>query len=302
MQKYKVGIIGFGNLGKEVAKQLDANEKFELVGIFSRRKLNGCYSYDDIKNFINKIDLMFLCVGSQNDLEKVAYEQIKNFNTIDCYDNHNRLKNYIKKQNDLAIRYSKVALCAFGWDPGLFSLMRGLIDSLDFKYYTFWGKGLSQGHTQALKNLPNVIDAVQFTVPSKNALKSVKNGNLIENDKSLHKRMCFIVCAPEHERKIKSQIVSMPDYFEGYRTIVKFVSSEELNKIKSFAHKGEVVACGDVMEFKLNLKSNPEFTAKVLIDYAKAVFPLVASKRFGAYTILDLPINAIIEKEKFHYI
>ena len=302
MQKLKVGVVGYGNLGKQVAKQLKTNEQFELVAVFSRRKILGCEAYEKISSYKEKIDLMFLCVGSQTDLESTAHKLIKYFNTIDCYDNHNRIKAYIEKQNTLAKQNNKVALCAFGWDPGLFSLMRALFDSLNLNYTTFWGKGLSQGHTQAVKNIANVIDAIQFTIPNKKAIKKIKNGEAVNNGFDLHKRVCYVVCKKEYQNEIKNQIVSMPDYFNGYKTIVKFVSLAKLNKLKSFAHTGEVLTLGEEAKFELKLKSNPAFTANVLVSYASYIAKLVSKQEYGAFTILDLPLNMVLKKEKFHFI
>lgn len=302
MEKLKVGIVGYGNLGREVERQVKLNSQFELVAIFSRRKIEGLLPFEEIENFKGKIDMMFLCVGSQNELEQTAFRVIKNFNTLDCYDNHARLKAYIQKQNKLAKENDKVALCALGWDPGLFSLMRGLFASIGRTPYTFWGKGLSQGHTQALKAIPHVEDAIQFTLPNKQAINKVKHGAQIKADKHLHKRLCYVVCEREHEAEIKKQIVSMPDYFLGYKTTVKFVTQTQLDKIKNFAHKGVVLTPNEEMEFNLNLPSNPAFTASVVLGYACAVLKLVEAKKFGAFTVFDLPLNLILPTEKWNYI
>lgn len=302
MQKIKVGIVGFGNIGRQLKNQIQANKKFELVAIFSRRQIGGCVPFEKIENYKNKIDIMFLCVGSQTDLEKVAYRVAKNFNTIDCYDNHNRLKAYVAKRVVAAKQNQKVCLCALGWDPGLFSLMRGLFDALNFECYTFWGKGLSQGHTQAIKSLRHVKDALQFTLPDKKAMSLVENGELLPTDMQLHKRLCYVVCEPAFQQQIKQQIVNMPDYFVGCQTTVKFVNQKQLDQIKSFAHKGVVLTKNNTIKFELNLKSNPEFTARVLLAFAPALMFLFKQQKFGAYTILDLPLSLIIDKEKFHYI
>lgn len=302
MKILKVGVIGYGNIGSAVVNELKNNKNFELVGVFSRRNLPNTLPFEQIENFKDKIDLMFLCVGSQSDLEQVATRVIKNFNTIDCYDNHVRLKEYINAQNTLAIKHKKVALCALGWDPGIFSLMRALFESLGETAFTFWGKGLSQGHTQAIKNLPHVLDAVQFTIPNKKAIKDLKEGLKVDQGKNLHKRQCFVVCEAGYEKEIKKKIISMPDYFEGYNTTVKFLTQTELDNIKTFAHKGVVLTPGNKMQFNLNLESNPAFTARVLVSYASAVEKLIATKSYGAYTILDLPLNLILNKEKFNYV
>lgn len=298
MTKLKVGIVGFGNIGKAIKKQIENNEEFELVAIFSKRKINGCVDYEKIEEYQGKIDLMFLCAGSQSDLEQVATRVLKNFNTIDCFDNHNKIKSYLINQQEIAEQNKKIAICSVGWDPGLFSLIRGLMDGLNLNCKTFWGKGLSQGHTQAIKNLSNVVDAVQFTVPNKRAIKQTKQGKDLVNTHSFHLRQCYVVCEKQNCKTIRQQILTMPDYFVGYKTKVKFVSLKKLNKIKSFAHKGEVVSVGDEIEFKLNLSSNPEFTAKVMLAYARALPILKKSHKFGVFTILDIPISYIIKKEK----
>lgn len=298
MKKLKVGIVGYGNIGKAVENQLAKSGEFELVAIFSKRKINNCVSYEKIDEYAGKIDLMFLCVGSQSDLEQVASKVLKNFNTIDCFDNHNKIKNYLINQQTIAEQNKKIAICSTGWDPGLFSLIRGLMNGLDLEYKTFWGKGLSQGHTQAIKNLPNVVDAVQFTIPNKKAIKQTKQGKNLIDSQTFHTRQCYVVCNKQFCKTIKRQIINMPDYFEGYKTKVKFVTSNKLNKIKSFAHKGAVIAVGDEMEFKLNLNSNPNFTAKVMIAYARAVPILQRAHKFGVFTVLDIPIGYLIKKEK----
>lgn len=302
MQKIKVGIVGFGNIGKQLKKRIETNDKFDLIAIFSRRKIEGCLPYENIEDYKNKIDIMFLCVGSQTDLEQVAFSLAKNFNTIDCYDNHNRLKQYVEKRAEIAKQNHKVCLCALGWDPGIFSLMRAMFGSLSVNYHTFWGKGLSQGHTQAVKRIKNVKDALQFTLPNKKALKMVEHGEELANNVKLHKRLCYVVCEVQFEQQIKQQIRNMPDYFVGYETTVKFVSQQQLDELKSFAHKGVVVAPNKEMKFELNLNSNPEFTARVLLAFAPAAMYLYKQQNYGAYTILDLPLSLVIDKEKFHYI
>lgn len=302
MQKIKVGIVGFGNIGKQLKIQIETSDKFELVAIFSRRQIAGCVPFEKIESYKNKIDIMFLCVGSQTDLQKVAFRVAKNFNAIDCYDNHNCIKSYIEKQAKIAKQNQNVCLCALGWDPGLFSLMRGLFDALGFDCYTFWGKGVSQGHTQAIKSLKNVKDALQFTLPNKRAIKIVEKGEPLPKTMQLHKRLCYVVCEPKFQQQIKQQIINMPDYFVGYQTDVKFVSQNQLSQIKSFAHKGVVLAQGNTLKFELDLNSNPEFTARVLLAFAPAAMYLYKQQKYGAYTILDLPLSLIIEKEKFHYV
>lgn len=300
--KLNVGIVGYGNLGRAVEKKIRAGHDFNLVAIFSKRDLPGVINYDDVENYKGKIDLLFLCGGSQNELEKQGLRLIKNFNIIDSYDNHARLKTYITKLDRLSKQNGKVALCSFGWDPGLFSFMRALFDGLGFKPYTFWGKGLSQGHTQAIKNIPGVKDAIQFTVPSIKDIEKIKNGEKVKEGKNLHHRECYVVAAKEDRDQVKKRIISMPDYFEGYKTTVHFVGQNKLDSLKTFAHKGQVISASNTINFSLNLKSNPDFTAGVITSFARAAANLIKNEKHGAYTIFDLPISSILKRDKFEYL
>ena len=300
--KINVGIIGYGNLGKAIEKNLLQNSSYNLVKIFSRRKLPNCEHISNLKNYENKIDLLFLCCGSKNELEKLAFKCINKFSIIDCYDNHNRLPQYITKLNNAANKSQKIALCAFGWDPGIFSLMRGLFDSIGFVPFTFWGKGLSQGHTQAIKNIENVIDGIQFTIPNKAIIKKLQKGENFSQSKKFNKRSCYVVCDKKNRSKIKQKIITMPDYFEGYKTTVKFVSQKRLNSLKNFAHQGIVTTKSNVLKFQLTAKSNPDITAKIMIAFATAYIKLKENKMYKAYTIFDLPLSYIFSQDKFCYL
>lgn len=300
--KVPVGIVGYGNLGKGVEKNLEKNDIFELKGIFSRRNLKNTIPYAYINEYKDDIELLFLCGGSQNELEDQSFSLIKNFNITESYDNHTRLESYITSLDFEAKKHQKFALCSLGWDPGLFSLMRGLFSSLGVTPYTFWGKGLSQGHTQAIKNIKGVIDAVQFTIPNKGEMEKVKHGKKVLSGKNLHKRECFVVAEKEDHEKIESEIVNMKDYFLGYETSVNFVSQEELNQIKNFAHRGSVIGLGNEMNFSLELNSNPDFTSRVLTTFARNYIPLCEKAEYGAYTIFDMPIKNILSEDKFKYL
>ena len=297
--KINVGIVGYGNLGKAVEEQVRNSKIFNLVGIFSRRNNINTTPLEQIVDYKSQIDILFLCSGSQSDLEIQATKLIKHFNIIDCYDNHNRLESYVNKIDSLAKTHNKVALCAFGWDPGLFSLMRGLFSSLGFNPNTFWGKGTSQGHTQAIKHISGVIDAIQFTIPNPKAIEKTQNGEFVEKEK-MHTRDCYVVCEKQDEERIKNEIINMPDYFKGYSTKVSFVSQEELNALKSFSHKGMITTKNNVMNFSLNIESNPNFTANVMISFAKCIKKLIKENNFGAYTIYDISLNNTIEENKFN--
>lgn len=299
--KIPVGIVGYGNLGKQVEKFLKNSKKYELKAVFSHRNLPNCENFSNILKYKDKIELLFLCGGSKSQLENQAFELVKYFNIAETYDNHNRLKIYQNELNKLAKQNKKIALCSLGWDPGLFSLMRGLFDSVGYSPYTFWGKGISQGHTQAIKEIDGVIDAIQFTVPNQDVIKKIKHGETIEYSKKCHKRLCYVVAEKDQER-IYNQIVNMPDYFEDYETKVEFVCLEKLNKIKTLSHKGQVLTQNSVMNFSVNLKSNAEFTAKVLLCFAKNYQILKQQEKYGAFNIFDLPMKNVLEKSEFEYL
>lgn len=300
--KIPVGVVGYGNLGRSVVENLQNDKTFQLEAVFSRRDLPIATSYSDILKFKDKIELLFVCGGSQNELEEQTNFLIKHFNLIESYDNHNRLKSHIQDLDLAAKGHQKIALCSFGWDPGLFSLMRGLFDSLGQNPYSFWGKGLSQGHTQAIKNIDGVIDGLQFTLPNKDIIAKIKNGESVKVSKEFHKRLCYVVCSKEKRAEIEHKIKSMPDYFLGYETEVKFVSQESLDKLKSFAHKGQVLTLNNIMNFSLNLPSNPKFTANVMTTFARAYPKLKEEKKFGAHDIFDIPMKYVLKEEPYRYL
>ena len=294
-----VGVVGYGNLGKAVVEKLKNNKDFELVAIFSRRKLTFAESLENIEKYKNKIKLLFLCVGSQNELQPIAKKLIQNFEIVDSFDNHNQISSYIKDMEQIAKQNKKIALCSVGWDPGLFSLLRSLYSSLGFTPYTFWGKGLSQGHTQAIKNIDGVYDAIQFTIPDENVISQIKKGIEPNKNGKYHKRQCFVVAEKSKQKEIEQKIKTMKDYFVGYDTEVNFVSQSRLNQLKSFAHKGEVLCKNNVMDFKLNIASNPEFTANIMTSFAKSVQYFRKEQRWGAYNILNVPISYLLGKDQF---
>ena len=297
-----VGIVGFGNLGKAIARELKNCPEFNLVEIFSKRDLKETEKLSCLKNYKDKIDLLFLCCGSKDRLEDLSQDCIKDFSIIESYDNHQRLKKHIEYINTLAKENKKIALCSFGWDPGLFSYMRGLFDSVGFAPYTFWGKGLSQGHTQAIKNIPGVKDGLQFTIPNAKILRRLKIAKPLPQNLTFHRRKCYVVCDKKDRDFVKSKITTMPHYFAGQKTTVKFVSQQKLDRLKNFSHKGIVLTKGENFSFSLKTKSNPNLTAKILIAFAKNYQHLIADKSYGAYTIFDLPLTNILPKDKFNYL
>lgn len=292
-----VGIVGYGNIGKSVENQIKKYNDIKLIKIFSSRNVPNCESVENIEEYEGKIDLMFLCVGSKSDLERVAYRLIPHFCLIDCYDNHSRLKEYIAKMNELAILYKKVSLVGMGWDPGIFSLIRAVCCVAGCKPYTFWGKGVSQGHTQALKTIKGVKDAVQFTIPNKSARRMIKNG--VEFNGELHKRVCYVVCDKNNRECVRQQIVKIPNYFKGCDVKVKFVSQKHLEKIKTHSHKGEIVA-GKEIDFSLKLVSNPDFTARVMLGFARVITKYMSEGVYGCFSILNIRFADVLENcEKY---
>jgi len=277
-----VGIVGYGNLGKAIEKRIKSEPGMNLVGIFSRRKEIGTISISKIMKYADKIDTLFICVGSQSDLEKTALEHILHFNIVETFDNHAKIPQHVTRINEAAICSGKIAICSCGWDPGLFSLMRGLFSALGQKPITFY--------------------ALEFTIPNQKERKKAINGECVSNAKLLHKRQCFVVAKRVDRERIERAIVNMPDYFLGYETSVTFVSLNRLNKLKSFAHRGEVITQNNVMNFSLNLASNPEFTASVAVAFARAIPKLKDENKCGAFTIFDLPLAHILTEDKLSFI
>lgn len=297
--KINVGIVGYGKLGMAIKKLISLDSNFCLVKIFSRRNIKGCETIKNLYKYKNKIDLLFLCVGSQTDLNKTAFRLIKNFNFIDVYDNHDMLQGYICSLNKICKENKKVCFSALGWDPGILSLIRALYFALGLNYITLWGKGVSQGHTNAIKNVPGVIDAIQFTIPLKKKNKAFKQTGNVEN-KTLHLRMCYVVARKNVRKSIKQQIVNMEHYFKGNKTKVKFVSSKKLKRLKTDFHKGEIITQNNVSNFSLDLQSNPDFTAKVMLVYAKVMIDFIKNKKYGSYTILDIPLSNLVKNNKYN--
>ena len=311
MNKIKIGIIGYGNLGRGVELAIAQQPDMELVAIFTRRDPQTIVPQDPVvkvhqineaQHFQDKIDVMILCGGSATDLPEQTPEFTQWFNTVDSFDNHAEIAQHLAKVNHVATNAEKVSVISTGWDPGLFSLNRVLFSSIlsNPHFDTFWGKGVSQGHSDAIRRIEGVQDAKQYTIPVTSAIEHVRSGQsqpLTARQK--HRRECYVVLkegADEH--LVREAIITMPNYFEPYETTVHFVTQRELDeKHSGLPHGGFVVASGQtgvnnqqVMEFKLDLDSNPEFTASVLTAYARAAYRLANEGQFGAKTVLDIPI------------
>ncbi len=304
-----VGIVGYGNLGKALEDILINKSGVNLVKIFSRREnLKSPYktSFDKLENiskYVDKINTLFLCVGSYSDVEKIGKVVLKEFNTIDSFDTHSKLKDYILILNEIAKENKKIALSAFGWDPGLMSLIRVLFDSISVNCdcNCFWGSGVSQGHSDALRRVEGVENAIQYTVPQNETLNKCKHKFCfypLTYDK--HKRICYVsVQNGFNTDEIKEKIISMPNYFKGYKTEVNFVDEIEIkNRQKKLKHKGYIIKNFKIlnkyktkMELILKMDSNPHFTAEIMAMGMNIVNKLYKEKKYGAYSILDVPIS-----------
>lgn len=306
-----VGIVGYGNLGKGVSLAIEKSSDINCLGIFTRRNPESIkplidtkvYEISKLVEFKDKIDVLLLCGGSATDLPTTTANYLKDFNTVDSFDTHAKIPEYEKALKEVAIKSNKVCAISIGWDPGIFSISRLLFSSVlpDGKDYTFWGKGVSQGHSDAIRRIKGVKNAIQYTIPKEDALKEVRSGknpNLTTREK--HLRECFVVIEEGADKeRIESEIKNMPNYFADYDTIVNFVSQEELEKNHSkLPHGGFVIRTGktsnvnkQVLELSLKLDSNPEFTGSVLLSYARAVYRLSKKGESGVFTVFDIPLK-----------
>lgn len=312
--KIKVGIAGYGNLGKGVELAIKQNSDIELVAVFTRRNPENIISSSPVfhlskaENFKSKIDVMILCGGSATDLPEMGPMLSAIFNTVDSFDTHAKIPEYFTNIDKIARRNKTLSLISTGWDPGLFSLARLLGQCVlpEGKDYTFWGKGVSQGHSDAIRRVKGVKNGVQYTVPVESALERVRSGenpDLKTADK--HIRICYVV--PEEGAdldKIEKSIKEMPNYFNEYHTTVNFITEEELKKDHSgMPHGGIVIRSGvtgkgskHTVEFSVKLDSNPEFTASVLVAYARAVARMANEGQTGARTVFDIPFGYLSPK------
>lgn len=308
--KIKIAVLGYGNLGRGVELAVRQSDDMELFGVFSRRnpsdvKTQGAkvFAVSEILNHKNDFDVLILCGGSATDLPKQTPEFVQNFNCVDSFDTHANIPQHFAAVDKIAKQNGKVCVISAGWDPGLFSLNRlfGTAFLPKGETYTFWGKGVSQGHSDAIRRIEGVIDARQYTIPVESALDRVRKGenpNLSTREK--HTRECFVVAAEGADlEKIEKEIVTMPNYFADYDTTVHFIDMETLQRQHAgIPHGGFVLRSGEtgvagetkhIIEFALKLDSNPEFTASVLVAYARAVARLAKKgDSAGAYTVFDI--------------
>ena len=306
----KIGIYGYGNLGRGVEAALRQNTDMEIVGVFSRRDpakvktVTGIpvYSASLAEDFATEIDVMIICGGSATDLPEMTPMLAKHFNVVDSFDTHARIPEHFANVDAAAKAAGHTALISAGWDPGLFSLARLYMNTVipEGKDYTFWGRGVSQGHSDAIRRIPGVADARQYTVPVPSALESARSGeNPDLSTRQKHTRECYVVAEEGADRaKIEQQIKEMPNYFADYDTTVTFITAEEMKRDHAeLPHGGQVIRSGStgeggkhkhVMEFSLKLDSNPEFTASVLVACARAVGRMNSRGDFGCKTLFDV--------------
>ena len=306
----KIGIYGYGNLGKGVELAVRQNKDMELFGVFTRRNheslktLTGipAYSSNDIEKYKDEIDVLIICGGSATDLPEMTPQLAKNFNVIDSFDTHADIPVHFAKVDKVAKESGTTAAISVGWDPGMFSLNRLYANSIlpDGKDYTFWGKGVSQGHSDAIRRIEGVLDARQYTCPVEEAMEKVRNGENPElTTREKHTRLCYVVAEDGADlSRIENEIKTMPKYFSDYDTTVNFISQDELDRDhKGIPHGGSVIRTGKtglnsennhVIEYSLKLDSNPEFTASVLVAYARAVYKLNKKGDTGCKTVFDI--------------
>ncbi len=307
----RLGILGYGNLGKGVELAVKQNKDVELVAVFTRRdpkslKINSnakIVHVSELENYKSKIDVLILCGGSATDLPVQTPECAKIFNVIDSFDTHAKIPEHFANVDKSAKESGKIGIISVGWDPGMFSLNRLYANSIlpDGSDYTFWGKGVSQGHSDAIRRIEGVKDAKQYTVPVEKALEAVKNcENPVLSTGEKHTRECYVVLEDGADPvRVENEIKTMPNYFADYETTVHFISEEELKKNHSkINHGGFVFRTGKtgvngennhVIEYNLKLDSNPEFTSSVLVAYARAAYRMNKEGQSGCKTVFDIP-------------
>lgn len=314
--KIRVGIVGFGNLGRGVHKAIEQNADMELVAIFTRRDAKATQAdmnvpfehFSALERFKGEIDVMILCGGSATDLPEQTPVVAAMFNTVDSFDTHANIPAFFDAVNAVAEKAGTVSVISTGWDPGLFSMNRLLAEAIlpQGKDYTFWGKGVSQGHSDAIRRVPGVKAGVQYTIPLESAIERVRSGENPElATREKHERLCYVVAEDGADRtEIERTIKNMPNYFSDYDTTVEFIAEEQLRAEHSgMPHGGFVIRSGitggntkQLIEFGLKLESNPEFTASVLVAYARAAAKLSREGARGAKTVFDIPLGHLSPK------
>ncbi len=307
----KIGIVGYGNLGRGVECALRQNEDMELYGVFTRRDPASfhtltnapVYGVEDILAHKGKVDVLILCGGSATDLPVQTPYLANHFHVVDSFDTHAKIPEHFEAVDNAAKEGGRVAVISVGWDPGMFSLQRMYGQAIlpQGKDYTFWGKGVSQGHSDAIRRIDGVLDARQYTIPVEDALNAVRSGANPElTTRQKHTRECFVVAEEGADlNRIEQEIKTMPNYFADYNTTVHFITMDQLKADHSgIPHGGFVIRCGKtglaeenthIIEYRLQLDSNPEFTSSVLVAYARAAVKMSQAGMTGCKTVLDVP-------------
>ena len=310
MSKIRIGIVGYGNIGRGVELAIERNDDMELVAVVTRRDPETVnvltegvkkVRLEDVLSLKDEVDVMILCGGSATDLPVMGPELVANFNTIDSFDNHGKIPEYFADMDAAAKEGNNIGIISVGWDPGMFSLSRIYAESIlvQGSTYTFWGKGVSQGHSDAIRRVPGVKNAIQYTVPVESAIEEVRSGSEPElTTREKHLRDCYVVAEEGADlAAIETAIKTMPNYFEPYDTTVTFITEEELKeKHNKMPHGGFVIRTGEtgregskhVIEYSLKLDSNPEFTSSVLVCYARAAYRLAQKGESGARSVFDI--------------
>lgn len=307
----KVGLYGYGNIAKGVECAVKQNKDMEVTCVFTRRNpetvstISGAkvYKTDDVLNHKDEVDVLVMCGGSATDLPEQTPAMAEHFNVVDSFDTHKRIPEHFANVDAAAKKSGKIGIISVGWDPGMFSLNRlyGSCILPDGADYTFWGKGVSQGHSDAIRRVEGVVDARQYTIPVEEALEAVRSGSEPQlTTRQKHTRECFVVAEEGADlEKIKNEIVTMKNYFDEYDTTVNFISQEELDRDhKGIPHGGFVIRTGKtgkdlehnhVIEYSLKLDSNPEFTSSVIVAFVRAAYRLNKEGQSGCKTVFDIP-------------
>lgn len=307
----RIGIYGYGNLGRGVELAIAQNPDMKAVGVFTRRAVDSVktqtgipvFSANDVERMAKDIDVLILCGGSASDLPKQTPYLAQFFNVVDSFDTHANIPQHVKAVDETAKKAQTTAIVSVGWDPGMFSLARVYANATlpNGKDYTFWGKGVSQGHSDAIRRIDGVADAKQYTIPKAEALNAVRNGETPDlTTREKHLRECFVVAKDGADKaNIEKAIKEMPNYFAEYDTVVHFITQEEMQeKHSGLPHGGFVIRNGvtgkagehkHVIEYSLQLDSNAEFTASVLVAYARAAYKMHQDGLCGCKTVIDVP-------------
>ncbi len=316
--KIRIGIVGYGNVGKGVELSIAQNDDMQLVAVFTRRDPSGIHTQtpgvkvvkiEEAASMKDQIDVMILCGGSATDLPEMGPQFAKMFNTIDSFDTHAKIPEYFAHMDAAAKEGDNLSIISVGWDPGMFSLNRTYAEAIlpQGSHYTFWGKGVSQGHSDAIRRIDGVQNAIQYTIPVPAAVEAARSGSEpVLTTRQKHTRECFVVLKPGADaEKVKEQIVTMPNYFDEYDTTVHFISEEEFKRDHTaMPHGGFVIRSGKthngehthVIEYSVKLDSNPEFTASILVCYARAAYRMRKAGQTGAKSVFDVAPGLISPK------